>query len=164
MDNFNRRTAKPTDGGNSGDVIFYDGTDFTDDFVFGKGVYLSNGVNWIFMTATNSTAPKVFKAILSQSSTNTPTATIIQNTLGEVPSFTYIGVGNYRLSTVASLFDINKTIVMIGQENQGASGFNMAYVDESDDTKIVIQSKTADLNTGQDDKLYYTNIYIEVHP
>jgi len=51
---------------------------------------------------------RVYKALISQSGTNAPTAVILENTLGEVPTFSYAATGRYRLLTSASILDINK--------------------------------------------------------
>jgi len=41
---------------------------------------------------------KVYTALLTQSGTNAPTATILENTIGTV-TFTYLSTGNYRITT-----------------------------------------------------------------
>jgi hypothetical protein len=60
-------------------------------------------------------ANKIYKAIINQTGVGTPTATVIANTLGEVPTFTRNGVGDYELNTVANVFTVNKTLVIHGQ-------------------------------------------------
>lgn len=45
-----------------------------------------------------------YKAIINQTGTSVPTATIIVNTLGEVPTFTRNGVGDYEVNIVGTLF------------------------------------------------------------
>lgn len=54
---------------------------------------------------------KVFKALLTQTGTDAPTMTILENSLGEVPVFSYSSVGTYLLSTSATIFTKPKTIV-----------------------------------------------------
>src|SRR4029079_16913918 len=59
-----------------------------------------------------SIAPsKIYKAIIAQSGTGLPTATILLNTLGEVPTFVRNNIGDYELNTVAGIFLTNKTLV-----------------------------------------------------
>lgn len=54
---------------------------------------------------------KIYRAILSQTGVNAPTATIITNTLGEVPTWFYIGVGSYEVGLAGTGFTANKTFV-----------------------------------------------------
>jgi len=113
MDIFNRRTAKPTIVGSAGEVIFYDGTDFTDDFVGGKGIYYSNGTNWIFMFSSVNTT-KVYRATLTQAGANPPVATVLENTLSDVPVWSYTAAGQYDL-TLTGEFTADKTFIIAGQ-------------------------------------------------
>src|SRR5687767_6514065 len=53
---------------------------------------------------------KVYKAILTQSSTSAPVATVLQNTLGGTVVWTYNGVGDYT-GTLTGVFIDGKTIV-----------------------------------------------------
>lgn len=64
-------------------------------------------------TATNPTVGlpyKVYTALLFQSGANSPTATILENTLGEVPTFGAYGLaGSYTINTIGAVFTANKT-------------------------------------------------------
>ena len=55
---------------------------------------------------------KVYTALLLQVGTGTPTATVLENTLGGVVSFTYITVGVYR-ANLTGVFIIDKTSVSL---------------------------------------------------
>ena len=55
---------------------------------------------------------KVYTALLLQVGTGTPTATVLENTLGGAVSFTYITVGVYR-ANLTGVFIINKTSVSL---------------------------------------------------
>lgn len=114
MNPFNRVTAIPLNPGNSGDVIFYDGTVFTGDFKAGKGLYYSNGTNWIFMISSNTVGPKVYRATLTQAGLNAPTVTVLENTLGSTPVWSYSATGSYDL-TLANAFTADKTFMNAGQ-------------------------------------------------
>ena len=61
------------------------------------------------------TQPKyrVFTALLSLSGVNPPTAIILENTLGQIPTFSYNVVGNYSINVIGSIFTNNKTFVSI---------------------------------------------------
>lgn len=58
--------------------------------------------------AALATEPKVYVALLSQTGTSAPVATVLENTLGGVPVWTYSGVGTYDV-TLASAFPTSKT-------------------------------------------------------
>ncbi len=55
---------------------------------------------------------KVYRAILNQSSTNAPVATVLENTLGAIPVWSYDGIGVYSL-TLAGAFPQLKTLQFI---------------------------------------------------
>lgn len=112
---------------------------------------------------------KSYTALLTQSGTSAPTVTNEKSDFGVgAIVWSRVGVGNYR-ATSAGLFTALKTEVYISQENQSSTGFNMAYpldplVDGNFDPNLVaVQTKTTDLTTGQDSKLYYTAIEIRVY-
>lgn len=55
---------------------------------------------------------KVYSALVTQSSTTNPVATIMENTLGGTPVWTREGVGYYYL-TLANKFTVGKTLVIV---------------------------------------------------
>lgn len=57
----------------------------------------------------NSRPYLVYTALLSQSGTDAPVATVLENTLGGTVVWTRSGIGNY-VGTLAGVFTINKTI------------------------------------------------------
>lgn len=61
--------------------------------------------------------PKIYKALLSQSGTNAPVATVLVNTLSGTPVWSYDSVGTYRL-TLAGEFTEFKTFI----SNTSSSG------------------------------------------
>lgn len=81
-------------GGDTGDVLAKASADDED-------------VEWVDPTG----GVKEYVALLTQTGTNAPVATILKNTLGGVPVWTYSTVGTY-LATLASAFTVNKTIVL----------------------------------------------------
>ena len=56
-------------------------------------------------------AYKVYTALVTQTGTNAPVATVLENTIGNI-WFTYDGVGSYRINS-NSLFTANKTATFI---------------------------------------------------
>lgn len=55
----------------------------------------------------------VYRALLNQSGTDAPTAIVLENTLGEVPTFAYSNPGVYTLNTVGTIFTANKTFILV---------------------------------------------------
>lgn len=58
------------------------------------------------------TEPKVYVALLTQTGTDAPVATILKNTLGGVPVWSYVTVGDYNC-TLAGVFELQKTTTII---------------------------------------------------
>lgn len=58
---------------------------------------------------------KIYVALLNQSGTNAPTATILENTLGATITWTRNSAGSYVATASISTFAPNKTVVTIGQ-------------------------------------------------
>jgi len=56
---------------------------------------------------------KVYTALLTQTGTDAPVATVLENTLGEVPVFNYLSDGVYEISTTSDIFVQLKTIADI---------------------------------------------------
>lgn len=72
-----------------------------------------------------STEPyKVYTALISQSGTNAPTATVLENTLGGTIVWSRFSTGVYH-ATLSGAFTSNKTFVII--TNQVSSGFVQSY-------------------------------------
>lgn len=55
---------------------------------------------------------KVYTALLTQSGTNAPVATVLENTIGNIV-WTRGGVG-YYIATLSSVFTTNKTAILFG--------------------------------------------------
>jgi len=101
---------------------------------------------------------KTYKAILTQTGTSAPTATVFINTLSGTPTFSYIGVGSYEL-TLNSEFTANK--VTVSTNNFVSGGLVKVFRKDADD--IAIQTfNTALASTNA--VLSETLILIEVHP
>ena len=89
---------------------------------------------------------KEYVALLSQSGTSAPVATVLQNELGEVPVFSRDGTGEYYLTTTGDVFTANKTSVTITNSEGGKTigGY-------SDTTKTVYFSQNEDTSTYIDE-------------
>lgn len=66
---------------------------------------------------------KVYKAFLTQTGTNAPVATVVENTLGGTPVWSYFGVGTYEL-TLAGAFTLNKCDVRLKCNDYAYNLFN----------------------------------------
>jgi hypothetical protein len=65
---------------------------------------------------------KVYTALLSQTGTNAPTATVLDNTLGGAVTWSYFGVGQYIANT-SSLFTTSKTVFFMTRTNPPTVSF-----------------------------------------
>lgn len=111
--------------------------------------------------ATGATGPQgppgdygksVYRALLTQSGTDAPVATVLENSLGGVPVFTYDGEGQY-IVTLPGLFPIGKTGA-IGATKSGVFSVNMG--DNSPNYFYI--------NTGADGVLLGNLLEILVYP
>jgi len=91
----------------------------------------------------------VYTSLLSQTGTNAPVATVLENTLGEVV-WTYVSAGVYT-ATTAGLFTPNKTTVMFGQSNKDGNAILYYYLYDA--------GNSLDLSCVQDDGTY-SNSYM----
>lgn len=104
---------------------------------------------------------KVYTALLTQTGTDAPTATILQNTIGTV-TYTYSGVGIYH-ATSSGLFTENKTFFIMSSSNYGSDGiiFTIDWVSSSD---ITINCFDTAAHTSLNDALLKSPIEIRVYP
>ena len=103
----------------------------------------------IEVAAGGAASYSVYTALLSQSGTNDPVATVLQNTLGGTVMWGYSSVGNYT-ATLANAFPANKTVVFLSW-NGGIMGSNI-----DSESQITIYS----YNDGGDPE----NEYIQTAP
>jgi len=75
--------------------------------------------NGVIEKISSGSLYKVFSALLNQSGTNAPTATVLENTLNILPGhFTRTSPGNYVL-TKTGAFPPSKTMYFISPQSQG---------------------------------------------
>jgi hypothetical protein len=131
-----------------------------------KNTLLINGEE---ITPGSQTTYKVYTALLTQTGTDAPVATVLENTLGGDVNFTRTDVGNY-LITSNELFTIGKTIV---QHQFGAGATYIMSVDANyDNSELYMETNVfRSLSTPPDfeytDNLLnggaYTHIEIRVY-
>lgn len=64
---------------------------------------------------------KVYTALLTQSGTSAPTATVLENTLGVTLTWSYSGVGEYLATSTGFFADPNKIAIFIQPAFQGGA-------------------------------------------
>lgn len=117
-----------------------------------NNVYFKNGLQ-------SSGGILTFVGLISQASTNAPTITVLENSLGQALQLSYSSVGTYRLSVTAEIFDSLKTTVEISGNETACS--IQAQVNEFNE--IFIVTKTFLLVTAND-LLTNATITIKVYP
>jgi hypothetical protein len=161
-------------GATAKEVLFYEG--------------FSNGTNYVGLKAANSlstnttyTLPtadgtngqvlqtngsgtlswfgaKKYVALLTQTGTSAPTATVLENTLGGTLVWSYDGVGSY-IGTLTGAFTSNKTAVLISGVYKGSvSGLRKT------DNTVQITTTATSTNTEANALLDSTTIEIKVYP
>lgn len=104
---------------------------------------------------------KVYTALLTQTGTDAPTATVLENTLGNI-TFAYDAVGVYSIISPNNLFTLNKTwitdVIALGVGGPAYRG--ILFLDTPD--RIGIQTEW-DVDTASDSILYKVSIEIRVY-
>lgn len=105
--------------------------------------------------------PKVYKALLTQTGTNAPVATVLENTLGGSIVWSYISVGEY-LGTLNGAFTDNKVFILNTQKSVGGDRAVNVFRENNNSVKVI----TARISTGltQNDILVGDSVLIEVYP
>lgn len=106
---------------------------------------------------------KSYIALLTQTSTNAPTATVLQNTLGSSILWTYDSVGNYRFELGNVILpDLDKVFVNIN--NTYGEGYSIAaFSDVGLENRISVYV-TDSGNVATNGILSRTSIEIRVYP
>jgi hypothetical protein len=105
---------------------------------------------------------RVFIVLLSQSGTSAPTiSSVLQNTLGENPTFTYNATGNYSMIFNNSYVNL-KMFVVIGSPLPTPSAIAKALVVNASPSNT-INIYTSQSGSGHDDLLTNTTLEIRVY-
>jgi hypothetical protein len=115
--------------------------------------------------AAQLTPYKVYTAILNQSGTSAPVATVLQNTLDTTLTWSYIAIGQYLLSSPSfpssGPFTVGKTVVFIGNTVTGDAPLyanNNTSAGVPQNNGIVIKNYTNSFVTTNN----FTNVSIEI--
>ncbi|MEW6129592.1 MAG: hypothetical protein AB1757_21305 [Acidobacteriota bacterium] len=101
---------------------------------------------------------KKYVALLTQTGTNAPVVTVLENTLGEIV-WSRFGAGVYK-GTLNNAFPQNKT-VLFTQNNSEASNFYLALWLDLNTVIVEVINAGAD---SIDDTLFNTPVEIRVYP
>lgn len=104
---------------------------------------------------------KVYKALLTQTGTSAPVATVLVNTLSGVPTLLYDGVGNYRVQLTGE-FTVGKTFMLIGVPENNIGLIKRSNADD-DINNLYLYTLLVDGTTFSNNILNCT-ILIEVYP
>lgn len=115
--------------------------------------------------ATFTTLParpyKVYSALLNQSGTNAPVATVLENTLGGTVVWSYDDVGFYS-ATLSGAFPLAKTFFTA---QSGGSGVSLImYSNEAGEPSNSITLETNLNGTPTNGQMYYASVEIRVYP
>lgn len=102
---------------------------------------------------------KKYKAVLSQSGTNAPTAVVLENSLGGSVVWGYSSVGNYT-ATLSGAFTNNKTFVMVSTGGSIGNTFLRGYATSTS----VVSVNTSNTSGYIDGAMAPSFINIEVYP
>jgi len=121
----------------------------------------------VFLASMPSEAPagyKVYTALLTQAGTNAPTAIVLENTLGVIPTFSYSQAGDYSLDA-AGAFTANKTHALIGPGdwNADSGSFPMFSIYVDPDALYISSMNFAGVPAAANGGLSNTAIEIRVY-
>lgn len=86
--------------------------------LFNKNIELETRVEVLENSGDGYEPPyKVYTAILNQGGITAPVATVLENTLGEIPTFSYNGIGEYTINSALNQFNSETTVIEFHQPN-----------------------------------------------
>lgn len=103
---------------------------------------------------------KVYSALLTQSGTGAPVATIMQNTIGSAITWSRASAGNY-IATATGLLTSLKTTIFTGQDYLSAGDITYCYPDDNNNTATIETLNNAGAST--DGILIRTFVEIRVY-
>lgn len=138
-------------------IIVGDGQTLSDDGMVVNNLTVTGTINGAVV------APfKKYVALLNQSSTNAPTAIVLENTFSEIPTFSRTSTGVYKLELIDS-FTLDKTFIITGSADISAGTGDFATVIARRFDEDTITLYTYDNFTSSDNMLVNTSIEIRVY-
>ncbi len=95
----------------------------------------------------------IYVAQLDQAGTGAPTANVLQNTLGVVPTYTRTGAGDYLFHVTGGILVEVKTVICFNSPLSGNTNLGIVFVNRIDTNTINIQTYTLVGLTNSDDIL-----------
>lgn len=127
-------------------------TDYLEVSVYNGSTYDSKKVNSDYLKPY-----KVYTALLTQSGTSAPTATVLENTIGSIV-WSRTSTGYYK-ATLTGAFTVNKTAVIVGSEDPSYTyGSRRITADE-----VLLRTYNISTASFADDILYETTFEIRVY-
>lgn len=106
---------------------------------------------------------KIYTFLATQTSTNAPTVTVLENTLGGTVVWTYDSAGVY-VGTLAGAFTVNKTVIpQHGTSNNEAGADYYLNVGRTDDNSIYVETALTSTSVSTDGLLTAKLIEIRVY-
>jgi len=142
-------------------IVIGDNQNVTEDGITTNNLTITETING---QPVNTMLPiyQKYVALISQTGINPPTATILENTIGDIV-FNYNGIGDYDM-VLAGAFLANKTWVVGGSADINAGGGDFATLDIRRVNNNTIILRTYDNFTAADDMLVNTAIEIRIYP
>jgi hypothetical protein len=145
----------------NGTEIVLDTNGTTVSSLAGNGdAYVTVDNNGLLGYAASPSSYKVYTALLTQSDTNAPIPTILENTLSGTPVWSYTDAGEYVI-TLTGEFTPGKTFITITVTSVGLIYFPIIVPIDVDTIRLVTYD---DNMTFANDLLYATSFEIRVYP
>lgn len=123
-----------------------------------KAYYYYDGTAW---QPFNGRKYKVYTALLTQSGTDAPVATVLENTLGGTVVWTYAGVGDY-VATLTGAFVSNKTYPIPPGNFLGAN-YGSLFSDTGNENELELIVFEHDTGNPANDGLIKSAVEIRVY-
>lgn len=104
----------------------------------------------------------VYRALLTQTSGDAPTAVVLENTLGEVPTFGYTGDGSYTLNVTGNIFVEGKTHISYNPFPLQDFDSRTFQAFKAADNQVTLFSKSS--GSGANDLLTNIELTILIYP
>jgi len=101
---------------------------------------------------------RIYKALISQTGTDAPTVSILENTLGPIV-WSYSAVGDYLGTLTGAFVNASKVAPSLGLNQLGEFDYSIGVANDNN-----IQIETTDGGFSSDDVLGNALVIIEVYP
>lgn len=106
----------------------------------------------------------VYTALLTQTGTSAPVATVLENTLGFTPTWVYNVAGSYFLDCPEGGFPVDKTTIQTGPLDASEYDFNLPWVVNAKKNYNQIEWKVVDKDGVGYDTVFNCTVEIRVYP